>query len=75
MLDTSKAKDFADDNFEYDKDGRKLSKRVENTLGKEKLFVTSNFCFSHSVFKRLLLQTRKNKGLFGRVLKDMYDFV
>ena len=32
---------------------------------KEKLLVTSNFSFSHSVFKRLVLQTCKNKGLFG----------
>ena len=36
---------------------------------KEKLLVTSNFSFSHSVFKRLLLQTRKNQGLFGKGLK------
>ena len=28
----------------------------------------SNFSFSHSVFKRLILQTRKNQGLFGKVL-------
>ena len=33
---------------------------------KEKLLVTSNFSFSHSVFKRLALQTRKNQGLFGK---------
>ena len=26
----------------------------------------SNFSFSHSVFKRLVLQTRKNRGLFGK---------
>ena len=32
---------------------------------KEKLLVTSNFSFSPSVFKRLLLQTLKNQGLFG----------
>ena len=25
----------------------------------------SNFFFSHSVFKRLVLQIRKNQGLFG----------
>ena len=37
---------------------------------KEKLLVTSNFSFSHSVFKRLVLQTRKNQGLFGKGLKD-----
>ena len=30
---------------------------------KEKLLITSNFSFSHSVFKRLLLQTRKKPGL------------
>ena len=35
---------------------------------KEKLLVTSNFSFSHIVFKRLVLQTRKNKGLFGKRL-------
>ena len=27
----------------------------------------SNFSFSHSVFKGLVLQTRENKGLFGKV--------
>ena len=35
---------------------------------KEKLLVMSNFSFSHSVFKRLVLQTRKNQGLFGKGL-------
>ena len=35
---------------------------------KEKLLIMSNFCFSHSVFKRLVLQTRKNQGLFGKGL-------
>ena len=28
----------------------------------------SNFSFSHSVFQRLVLQTRKNQGLFGKGL-------
>ena len=35
---------------------------------KEKLLVTSNFSFSHSVFKSLVRQTRKNQGLFGKGL-------
>ena len=38
---------------------------------KEKLLVTSNFSFSHSVFKRLVLQTRKNQGLFGKGLNSI----
>ena len=37
---------------------------------KEKLLVTSNFSFSHSVFKRIELQTRKNQGLFGKGLRE-----
>ena len=35
------------------------------------MLVTSNFSFSHSVFKKLVPQTRQNQGLFGRGLKDM----
>ena len=34
----------------------------------EKLLVTSNFSFSHIVFKRLILQTHKHQGLFGKGL-------
>ena len=34
----------------------------------EKLLVTRHFSFSHSVFKKPVLQTRKNKGLFGKGL-------
>ena len=31
----------------------------------------SNFSFSHSVFKRLVMQTYKNQGLFGKGLKTL----
>ena len=34
ILDPSKLKEFADDNFKFDESGRKLSKWVENTVGK-----------------------------------------
>ena len=34
ILDSSKPKEFADDNFEFDEKCRKFSKRVENTVGK-----------------------------------------
>ena len=43
-------------------------KGQKTLLEKEKLLITSNFSFSHSVFKRLVLQTRKNQGLFGKGL-------
>ena len=36
---------------------------------KDKVLVTSNFSFSHSVFKRLVLQTLKSQDLFGKGLR------
>ena len=37
---------------------------------KEKLLGTSNFSFSHTVFKSLALQTRENQGLCGKGLRQ-----
>ena len=34
ISDWSKLKEFADNNFQFDEKGRKLSKWVENTVGK-----------------------------------------
>ena len=42
-----------------------FSRGVENTVEKKR-----NFSFSHSVFKRLILQTRKSKSLFGKSLPN-----
>ena len=53
MLDSSKLKEFADYNFKLDKNGRKLSKRVENTVGKGEIARHEQFLLFHSVFKRL----------------------
>ena len=36
ILVSRKTKEFADDNFEFEENGRKISKRVENTVGKGK---------------------------------------
>ena len=52
--------------------GNKFSKRVENIVGNGEIAHHGQFLISHSVFKRLVQQTCKNKGLFGRVLK-MYS--
>ena len=70
ILDFSKLKEFADDNYEFDENGEKFSKGTEDAVGKGKLLVTSDFSFSHGVFKRLVLQTRKNQGLFGKGLRS-----
>ena len=42
---------------------------------KEKLLVTSNFSFSRGVSRRLLMQTRKIQGLFGKGLTRMLQSV
>ena len=34
ILDSSKLEEFADSNFKFNKNGRKFSKWVENTVGK-----------------------------------------
>ena len=48
-------KDFADDNFKFDKNGRKLSKPVENTVGKGEISRYEQFlllpqCFQKACF-------------------------
>ena len=50
-----KKKRFADDNFNYDENGRKLSKRVENTVGKGEIahyeqFLLFSQCFEKACF-------------------------
>ena len=34
IFDSSKLKEFADNNFKFDENGRKFMKQVENTVGK-----------------------------------------
>ena len=50
-------KKFADNNFRFDENCRKFSKRVENTVEKGEI------ARSYSVFQRLVLQTSKKSGL------------
>ena len=55
ILDSSKLKEFADDNFKFDENGRNLSKRVENTVGKGEIARYDQFllfpqCFQKACF-------------------------
>ena len=68
VLNSSKLnKQFAGDNYKFEENGRKLSKRVEPTVGKGEIAHYER-SFFHSVFKRLVLQTHTNKGLFRQGL-------
>ena len=55
ILDSSKLIEFADDNFRFVKNGRKLSKWVENTMGKGEIARYEEFllfpqCFLKACF-------------------------
>ena len=43
ILDFSKLKEFAGDNFKFDDNGRKFSKHVENTVGKGEIACYKQF--------------------------------
>ena len=45
-------KEFADDNFKFDENGRKLSKQVENTVGKGEIACYEQFRLSPQCFKQ-----------------------
>ena len=59
MLDSSKQKEFADDNFKFDENGRMFSQWVENTVGKEEI----------ACYKQFLLFPVFSKGLYCRHVK------
>ena len=61
---------FTNNNCKFDENGGKFSKRVEITVGKGAIASHKQFSFSHCVYKRLVPQTRKNQGLFGKGLAD-----
>ena len=55
ILDSSKLKEFADDNFKFDKNGKKLSNWVENTVRKAEIaryeqFLLFPLCFQKACF-------------------------
>ena len=49
ILDLSKLKEFADDSFRYEENGRKFSKRVGNTVGKGEI---ARYVFSTDLYDR-----------------------
>ena len=55
ILDSSKFKDFADDNFRFDENSRKLFKPLENTVGNGEIahyeqFLLFPLCFQKAYF-------------------------
>ena len=51
-----KLKEFADDNFKFDENGRKLSKWVENTVGKGEIASYKQFLLFPQCFQKACFQ-------------------
>ena len=52
ILDLSKLKELADDNFIFDENDRKLSKRVENTVGRGEIACCEQFLLFPQYFQK-----------------------
>ena len=62
-------KEFADDNFKFDKNGRKLSKQVENTVGKGEIARYEQFLLFPQCFQKAFSPGRQKVSLCGNGLK------
>ena len=63
MLDSSKLKDFADNNSKFDENGRKVSKRVENTVGKGEIARNEQFLLFPQYFQKTCTAETEKLGL------------
>ena len=52
LLDSSKLKEVADDNFKFDENGRKFFKQVENTVGKGEIARYEQFLLFPQCFQK-----------------------
>ena len=52
ILYSSKLKEFADDNFEFDENGRQFSKQIENTVGKGEIARYEQFILFPQCFQK-----------------------
>ena len=65
--------EFTDNTFKFDENRRKFSTQVENTVGKRRNCSLQAISPFPTVFSRLVLQTRKNQGLFGKGLMTLRE--
>ena len=63
ILDASKPKEFADDNFKPIENGRKLSKQVENTVGKGEIARYEQFLLFPQCFQKTCTADKYKPGI------------
>ena len=62
FIDSSKLKEFADD-IKFDENGKKFSKKIENTLGKGEIALYEQFLLFPQCFQKTCTADTKNPGL------------
>ena len=63
ILNSSILKEFADDNFEFDENGGKLSRMVENTVGKGEIARYEKFLLFPQHFQKICIADTWKLGL------------
>ena len=63
ILDSSKLKVFADDNFKFDENSREFSKRVQNTVGKGENARYEQFLHFPQCFQKICNKKMQKQGL------------
>ena len=72
ILDCTKLKEFADDNFKFDEKCRKFTKWVENTAGKGEIVRYEQFLLFQQCFQKTLLADTLKPGLVWERVKHIY---
>ena len=62
-------KEFADDNFEFDENGRKFSEWVENAVGKREITCYKQFLFFQQCFQKTCTADTLKPGLVWERVK------
>ena len=71
MLNSSKLKEFADDNFKFDENGRKFSKWLENTLGKGEIARSEQFLLFPPCFQKTCTADTWKAGIVWERVKNL----
>ena len=69
-MDSSKLKEFSDDNFKFDENGRKFSKSVENTVGKGKIACYEQILIFPQCFQKTVSADKLKPGLVWERVKQ-----
>ena len=72
ILDCSKLKELADDNFKFNESGRKFSKSAENTVGKGEIVRYEQFLLFPQCFQKTCPANTYRPGLVWERVKDYF---